>query len=101
MGISKKSEIDTLSHYLLRLCDEHGVIDPMQTSLVASDDLIDGGFIDSMGLAYMQSIIAEEFSVEISPEMLITELRNIHSIAAYLVEKLPPKLLQSYVNKHA
>jgi acyl carrier protein len=84
-------ELKQWSELLLRLCKQHGVVDPGIGTLGRRDDILNSGLIDSMGLIYMQAMIEQEFGVELSTEMLITELRDIDRIAAYVARNTPPE----------
>lgn len=88
-----ESELKQWSELLLRLCEQHGVVDPDIGTLGRRDDILNSGLIDSMGLTYMQAMIEEEFGVELTTEMLITELRDIDRIAAYVaLNTLPTRI---------
>ncbi len=77
-----------MTAYLFTLCEEHGVFVIDNGIPDENEDLIFSGRINSMGLVYMQSVIENEFSIELPVAMLIAELRTIHSIAAYLLESI-------------
>lgn len=83
----KKQEL--LSGYLLQLCHEYGVFSPEMEQCHPHDDLIEGGFVDSMGLVYLQGVISDKFALELEPALFIAELRTIQSIADYLAKQLP------------
>lgn len=85
--------VDKVSVYLIQLCHELGVF-PDSVQCDAFEDLIDSGLIDSMGLMYIQEIIHDKFGLEIGTELFIAELRNIRSIAIYLVQQLPAQELE-------
>jgi acyl carrier protein len=73
---------------LLTVCEQQGLFSSEDGAPDVDEDLIEGRGVDSMGLTYLQAIIEQEFSVEIPLPMLVSELRSIRSIAAYLAERL-------------
>jgi acyl carrier protein len=73
---------------LLTVCEQQGLFSAEDGTPDVDEDLIEGRGIDSMGLTYLQAIIEQEFSVDIPLPMLVSELRSIRSIAAYLAERL-------------
>ena len=73
---------------LLTVCEQQGVFSAEDGAPDVDEDLIEDRGVDSMGLTYLQAIIEQEFSVEIPLPMLVSELRSIRSIAAYLAERL-------------
>jgi len=73
---------------LLTVCEQQGLFSAEDGPPDVDEDLIEGRGVDSMGLTYLQAIIEQEFSVEIPLPMLVSELRSIRSIAAYLAERL-------------
>jgi acyl carrier protein len=79
---------ETIMTRLLTLCEKQGLFLAEDGVPDVDEDLIEGRGLDSMGLTYLPAIIEEEFAVEISPPMLVSELRSIRSIAAYLAERL-------------
>jgi len=81
-----KQSVDDMIAYLLSLCESHGALSLENGIPDKDEDLIINGRIDSMGLVYMQSVIENEFSIELPIAILITELRTIHLIATHLVE---------------
>ena len=87
--------IDQAADFLMYLCHEHGIFDAQTDVSNKTDDLIDNGLIDSMGLMYMQAMIQEKFALELTPELFITELRNIQAIAVYVVDQLPTEGLEN------
>ena len=90
-----ENPVTRMSQVLMALCRENGVIDPNIENYSESEDLLEGGLLDSMGLVYMQAIIEEEFAVNLAPELFITELRNIRSIASYLAESMAQTQMES------
>ncbi|MDI3461920.1 MAG: hypothetical protein OJF50_000741 [Nitrospira sp.] len=73
---------------LLTVCEQQGLFSAKDGAPDVDEDLIEGRGLDSMGLTYLLAIIEEEFSVEIPPPMMVSELRSIRLIAAYLAERL-------------
>jgi acyl carrier protein len=73
---------------LLTVCEQQGLFSAKDGTPDVDEDLIASRGVDSMGLTYLQALIAQEFSVEIPLPMLVSELRSIRSIAAYLAERL-------------
>jgi acyl carrier protein len=73
---------------LLSVCEQQGLFSAEAGAPDVDEDLIEGRGVDSMGLTYLQAIIEQEFSVEIPVPMLVSELRSLRSIAAYLAEHL-------------
>ena len=73
---------------LLIVCEQQGLFSMEHGAPEVDEDLIEGRAVDSMGLTYLQAIIEQEFSVEVPLPMLVSELRSIRSIAAYLAERL-------------
>lgn len=71
---------------LLTVCEQQGLFSVEDGAPDVDADLIEGRGVDSMGLTYLQAIIEQEFSVEIPLPMLVSELRSLRSIAAYLAE---------------
>jgi len=71
---------------LLTVCEQQGLFSAEAGAPDVDEDLIEGRGVDSMGLTYLQAIIEQEFSVEIPVPMLVSELRSLRSIAAYLAE---------------
>ena len=96
MSFSLENKVENISNYLLYLCHENGLF-PTEIELEhydPSEDLIEQGIIDSMGLVYMQGIIHENFDLEIELELFIAELRNIQAIATYLTKHLSTEWYQ-------
>lgn len=79
---------DNFMTRLLTVCEQQGLFSVEDGAVDVDEDLVEGRGIDSMGLTYLQAIIEQEFSVEIPLPMLVSELRSIRSIAAYLAERL-------------
>ena len=73
---------------LLTVCEQQGLFSVENGAPDVDEDLIEGTGADSMRLTYLQGIIEQEFSVEIPLPILLTELRSIRSITAYLAERL-------------
>jgi acyl carrier protein len=73
---------------LLTVCEQQGLFSEQYEAPDVDADLIESRGVDSMGLTYLQAIIEQEFSVEIPLPMLVSELRSLRSIAAYLAERL-------------
>lgn len=73
---------------LLTVCEQQGLFSVEDGAPDVDEDLIEGRVVDSMGLTYLKAIIEQEFSVEIPLPMLVSELRSIRSIAAYLAGRL-------------
>lgn len=73
---------------LLTVCEQHGLFSAEDGAPDVDEDLIEGRGVDSMRLTYLQAIIEQEFCVEIPAPMLVSELRSLRSIAAYLAERL-------------
>lgn len=73
---------------LLTACEQQGLFSAEDGAPDVDEDLIEGRGVDSMGLTYLQAIIEQDFSVEIPLPMLVSELRSLRSIAAYLAERL-------------
>lgn len=73
---------------LLTVCEQQGLFSAEDGAPDVDEDLIESRGVDSMGLTYLQAIIEQEFSVEIPLPMLVSELRSLRSIAAYLAELL-------------
>ena len=73
---------------LLTVCEQQGLFSAEDGAPDVDEGLIDDRGVDSMGLTYLQAIIEQEFSVEIPLPMLVSELRSLRSIAAYLAERL-------------
>jgi len=73
---------------LLTVCEQQGLFSAEDGAPDVDEDLIEGRGVDSMGLTYLQAIIEQEFSVEIPVPMLVSELRSLRSIAAYLAGHL-------------
>ncbi len=99
MNLSIDNKVATISQYLLYLCHENGIF-PAEFELehyALSEDLIEQGIIDSMGLVYMQGIIHENFDLEIELELFIAELRNIQAIATYLTQHLSTEWYQKNI----
>ncbi len=86
--------IDQVADFLMDQCHELGIFETQTDVSHKKDDLIDNGLIDSMGMMYMQAMIHETFGMELTPELFITELRNIQSIALYMTEQLPAEELE-------
>ncbi len=99
MNLSLDNKVATISQYLVFLCHENGIF-PAEIELEhydSSEDLIEQGIIDSMGLVYMQGIIHENFNLEIELELFIAELRNIQAIAIYLTQHLSTEWYQKNI----
>jgi acyl carrier protein len=99
MNLSLDNKVENISNYLLYLCHENGIF-PSEIELEhydSSEDLIEQGIIDSMGLVYMQGIIHENFNLEIELELFIAELRNIQAIAIYLTQHLSTEWYQKNI----
>lgn len=99
MNLSIENKVATISQYLLYLCHENGIF-PAEIELDhydPSEDLIEQGIIDSMGLVYMQGIIHENFDLEIELELFVVELRNIQAIATYLTKHLSTEWYQKNI----
>jgi acyl carrier protein len=79
---------DNIMTLLLTVCEQQGLFSAEDGAPDVDEDLIEGRGVDSMGLTYLQALIEQEFSVEIPLPMLVSELRSIRSIAAYLAERL-------------
>lgn len=77
---------ETILTRLLTVCEQQGLFSVEDGAPDVDADLIEGRGVDSMGLTYLQAIIEQEFSVEIPLPMLVSELRSLRSIAAYLAE---------------
>jgi acyl carrier protein len=73
---------------LLTVCEQQGLFSAEDGAPDVDEDLIEGRGVDSMGMTYLQAIIEQEFSVEIPLPMLVSELRSLRSIAAYLAKRL-------------
>jgi acyl carrier protein len=73
---------------LLTVCEQQGLFSAEHGAPDVDEDLIEGRGVDSMGMTYLQAIIEQEFSVEIPLPMLVSELRSLRSIAAYLAKRL-------------
>jgi acyl carrier protein len=73
---------------LLTVCEQKGLFCVKDGAPDVDEDLIERRGVDSMGLTYLQAIIEQEFSIEIPLPMLVSELRSIRLIAAYLAERL-------------
>lgn len=73
---------------LLTVCEQQGLFSAEDGAPDVDEDLIEGRGVDSMGMTYLQAIIEQEFSVEIPLPMLVSELRSLRSIAAYLAKHL-------------
>lgn len=68
---------------LINLCRENEIL-PDDLVINGDDDLFEYGVIDSMGLTLLTCIIEENFKLELSPEILIAELRTPRAIADYI-----------------
>ena len=79
---------ETVITRLLIVCEQQGLFSEERGAPDVDADLIESRGVDSMGLTYLQAIIEQEFSVEIPLPMLVSELRSLRSIAAYLAERL-------------
>ena len=90
--------VDRVADFLMHLCHEYGIFHSQTNDNNKMDDLIDTGLIDSMGFMYMQAMIHEKLTVELTPELFITELRDIQSIAVYVVNQLPVEQLENLMN---
>ncbi|MGZ8366809.1 MAG: acyl carrier protein [Nitrospira sp.] len=77
-----------LTTRLLTVCEQQGLFSVKDGAPDVDEDLIEGRGVDSMGLTYLQAIIGQEFSIEIPLPMLVSELRSIRLIAAYLAQRL-------------
>jgi len=97
MNQRSENKVEKLTNHLMQLCHENGIFHPEMEQPKPMDDLIDNGLIDSMGMVYMQGVIAEEFALEIELELFIAELRNMHSIAAYLAEQIAQDCLEKTI----
>lgn len=98
MNLSLNEKTERVTDYLLHLCHEHGVFPPEIQQCNPTDDLIESGLIDSMGLMYIQGIILEKFSIDLKLELFIAELRTIQSIASYLTKQLKTEWFETHHN---
>ncbi len=76
---------DEVLQSLITLCKENEII-PADTTINEDDDLFEYGVIDSMGLTILTLIIEENYGLQISPELLIAELRSPRAIADYIAQ---------------
>ena len=60
---------------------------PADADISANDDLFEYGVIDSMGLTILTCVIEEQFGLQITPDLLIAELRTPGLIAGYIAEQ--------------
>jgi len=68
---------------LVALCIANGIF-PNDTRPGPDEDLVESGFIDSMGLLAMQCLIDENYGVSIPAVVFAVELRTINGVARYL-----------------
>jgi acyl carrier protein len=72
---------------LLDRCVEDGVF-ARETHVDPSDDLVESGLVDSMGLLMLAALIEETYEVTIPEAVFVAELRTLAKIAAYLEREL-------------
>lgn len=71
---------DTLIKYIL----EEIIGDP-EEELLADDDLLNSGLIDSLGIMRLISFIESEFSMKVPPQdMVIENFMSVEAIATYI-----------------
>lgn len=71
---------DTLIKYIL----EEIIADP-EEELVADDDLLNSGLIDSLGIMRLIAFIENEFGMKIPPQdMVIENFMSVEAIATYI-----------------
>ena len=72
---------------LLDRCVEDGVF-ARDTCVDPTDDLVESGHVDSMGLLMLAALIEETYEVTIPEAVFVAELRTLVRIAAYLEREL-------------
>ena len=72
---------------LLDRCVEDGVF-ARETRVDPSDDLVESGHVDSMGLLMLAAVIEETYEVTVPEAVFVAELRTLGRIAAYLEREL-------------
>jgi len=81
--------IENTKSRLMTLCKEYEVFGDALPNHYVSADLIEHGLIDSMTTVYLQEILHEHFSLEISPELFMLELRTMDALAKYVHTEMP------------
>lgn len=62
----------------------------LDSELTATDDLLEGGLIDSMGIMRLIAFLEEEFNTKIPPQdMIIDHFITVEAICNYLQSKNP------------
>jgi acyl carrier protein len=72
---------------LLERCVEDGVF-ARDTRVDPTDDLVESGLVDSMGLLMLAAVIEKTYEVTIPEAVFVAELRTLARIAAYLEREL-------------
>lgn len=77
---------------LLTLCHESGVLTADNPEKYFDENLIEGGLVDSLGVACLQEQIETRYSVEISLDQFVAELHTLEKIALYLAAHSPEQV---------
>src|SRR3954469_9993784 len=72
---------------LLGRCVEDGVF-ARETLVDPSEDLVESGLVDSMGLLMLAALIEETYEVTIPEALFVAELRTLARIAGHLEREL-------------
>jgi len=61
----------------------------IEDGLNATDDLLGGGILDSLGMMKLISFIEETFSIDVAPEdMVIENFMTVENVCEYINKKL-------------
>lgn len=69
---------------LLEKCQECGIFAVDCPEDILDIDLIESGIIDSMSLTMLAEMLKKNYSIELTPQHFVVELRTLNDISLYI-----------------
>lgn len=77
----------TILDQLCEACITTGVLALDDIESCVDEDLMEAGFIDSMGIVYLQEIVANRFGVELDQASFFSEANSLRALATLIEER--------------
>jgi acyl carrier protein len=86
---AERSSLDGIAASVERFIRLEGAVAPGDPDFSRSVDLLDAGYLDSLGIVHLIAFIEQEFSLPLSDEVLADQrIATIHGIASILDEQM-------------